>query len=213
VQHIRELQRQGLSFRLYLVGNKAINFFRRSNFPIARTFPNIGQTPSSTEAAMIADELVAPFLAEEIDRVDLVYTRFVSLISSRPTVQTLLPLDPGALSQDNETFRLTSRGGSFEVSRERANATPTGAEFAPDTIFEQEPVQLLDALLPLYLNSQVLRALQEATASELASRMTAMSAASDNANKLLSTLTIVYNKARQAAITQEILEVVAGANA
>jgi F-type H+-transporting ATPase subunit gamma len=212
VQYLRQLQREGKSFRLYLIGNKAINFFRRSNFPIAATFPNIGQTPSAAQANQIVDELIAPFLSEEIDRVEVIYTKFVSLISGKPTLQTLLPLDPAVLSQDDETFRLTTRGGAFEVSRERVSVQ-SQSEFTPDTIFEQEPAQLLDALLPLYLNSQVLRALQEAVASELASRMTAMSAASDNANKLLSTLTIVYNKARQAAITQEILEVVSGANA
>ncbi len=212
VQYVRELQKAGTQFRLILVGNKAVNFFRRSNFQIAANFPNIGQAPSSVEANQIVDEIISPFLSGEVDQVELIYTRFVSLISSRPTIQTLLPIDPAALSQDDETFRLTSKEGGFQVSRERA-AARTQVDFAPDTIFEQEPTQLLEALLPLYLNSQVLRALQEASASELAARMTAMSAASDNANKLLNTLTIVYNKARQAAITQEILEVVGGANA
>jgi F-type H+-transporting ATPase subunit gamma len=80
-------------------------------------------------------------------------------------------------------------------------------------IFEQDPVQILDALLPLYLNNQILRALQEAAASELAARMTAMNNASDNAKELAKSLSLSYNKARQAAITQEILEVVSGANA
>ena len=80
-------------------------------------------------------------------------------------------------------------------------------------IFEQNPVQILDALLPLYLNNQLLRALQESAASELASRMTAMNNASENASDLITQLTLVYNKARQASITQQILEVVGGANA
>lgn len=209
VQYVRQLQKEGKAFKLYLIGNKTISFFRRSNFPIGATFPNIGQAPSAAQASEIVDAVVAPFLSGEVDRVELIYTKFVSLISGKATLQTLLPLDPAALSQDDETFRLTTRGGSFEVARERSTVQPQ-SEFTADTIFEQEPVQLLDALLPLYLNSQILRALQEATASELAARMTAMSAASDNAGKLLSTLTIVYNKARQAAITQEILEVVSG---
>jgi F-type H+-transporting ATPase subunit gamma len=78
-------------------------------------------------------------------------------------------------------------------------------------IFEQDPAQILEALLPLYLNHQLLRALQEAAASELAARMTAMNNASENASELMETLTLTYNKARQAAITQEILEVVGGA--
>ncbi|NCR46706.1 MAG: F0F1 ATP synthase subunit gamma, partial [Microcystis aeruginosa SX13-01] len=85
--------------------------------------------------------------------------------------------------------------------------------FPQDMIFEQNPVQILDSLLPLYLNNQLLRALQESAASELAARMTAMSNASENASELIGTLSRTYNKARQAAITQELLEVVAGANA
>jgi F-type H+-transporting ATPase subunit gamma len=86
-------------------------------------------------------------------------------------------------------------------------------EIPQDMIFEQDPAQILDSLLPLYLNNQILRALQEASASELAARMTAMSAASDNAKKLIGTLTIEYNKARQASITQQIMEIVGGAEA
>jgi F-type H+-transporting ATPase subunit gamma len=86
-------------------------------------------------------------------------------------------------------------------------------ELPKDMIFEQDPVQILDSLLPLYINNQLLRALQESAASELAARMTAMNNASDNASELMKTLTLSYNKARQASITQQLLEVVAGANA
>jgi F-type H+-transporting ATPase subunit gamma len=82
-----------------------------------------------------------------------------------------------------------------------------------DMLFEQNPVSILDALLPLYLNNQLLRSLQESAASELAARMTAMNNASDNASQLITALTLSYNKARQAAITQELLEVVGGAEA
>ncbi|MBW4699187.1 MAG: F0F1 ATP synthase subunit gamma [Aphanocapsa lilacina HA4352-LM1] len=213
VQYLRELQQQGKQFALYLVGNKAISFFRRSNFPIAKTLANPDpNAPLEAANQLITDDILAPFLSGEYDQVELVYTRFVSLISARPTIQTLLPLDPDALGQEDETFKLITKGGGFEVLREKQQVR-TEPEFAADTIFEQDPTQLLDALLPLYLTSEILHALQEASASELAARMTAMSAASDNAKKLLSTLTIVYNKARQASITQEILEVVSGANA
>ena len=85
--------------------------------------------------------------------------------------------------------------------------------FPRDMIFEQDPVQILDSLLPLYLSNQLLRALQESAASELAARMTAMSSASDNAAELMKSLSLSYNKARQAAITQEIQEDVGGAQA
>lgn len=123
-----------------------------------------------------------------------------------------MPLTPQGLEvRDDEIFRLTTRGGEFEVEREKV--TSEIETYPRDTIFEQDPVQILDSLLPLYLNNQILRSLQEAAASELAARMTAMNNASDNATELMKTLTLSYNKARQAAITQEILEVVSGANA
>jgi F-type H+-transporting ATPase subunit gamma len=121
-------------------------------------------------------------------------------------------LDPQGLeAPDDEIFRLTTRGGQFQVEREKVTA-PT-QRFPQDMIFEQDPIQILDSLLPLYLNNQLLRALQESAASELAARMTAMGNASDNAKELIGTLTLSYNKARQAAITQEIMEVVSGAEA
>lgn len=209
----KELQAQGINYRYVLVGRKATQYFQRRNQPIDATFTGLEQVPTAAEASQIADQLLSLFLSESVDRVELVYTRFVSLISSRPVIQTLLPLDPQGLeASDDEIFRLTTRGGQFEVSREKVAVAPQQS-FPQDMIFEQDPVQILDALLPLYLNNQLLRALQESAASELAARMTAMSNASDNAKELIGSLTLSYNKARQAAITQEILEVVGGAEA
>merc|ERR1712032_651296 len=86
-------------------------------------------------------------------------------------------------------------------------------EFPNDMIFEQDPIQIVNSILPLYLNGQVLRTLQESVASELAARMASMQAASDNAGELASKLSLEYNRARQAAVTQEILEIVSGAQA
>jgi F-type H+-transporting ATPase subunit gamma len=210
---IKELKAEGLDYRLVIVGRKATQYFQRRNQPIEATFTGLEQIPTSAEASQIADELLALFLSETVDRVELIYTKFVSLISSRPVVQTLLPLDPQGLeAADDEIFRLTTRGGEFQVERQKVEMVKPAA-LAPDMIFEQDPVQILDALLPLYLNNQLLRALQESAASELAARMTAMNNASDNASELIGKLTLTYNKARQAAITQEILEVVAGAEA
>merc|ERR1712187_60048 len=102
---------------------------------------------------------------------------------------------------------LNSTGSSAEQSTDE-KAAPMES-----LIYEQEPVQLLDAIMPLYFNSQVLRSLQDGVASELSSRMTAMQAASDNAKKLKTELNLVMNRARQAEVTQSILEVVAGAEA
>ncbi|PPS45309.1 F0F1 ATP synthase subunit gamma [Chroococcidiopsis sp. TS-821] len=208
----KELKAEGLDYKYVLVGRKAIQYFQRRDQPIDATYTGLEQIPTAAEASSIADELLSLFLSESVDRVELIYTKFVSLVSSRPVVQTLLPLDAQGLeTADDEIFRLTTRGGEFEVERQKVSTTVRS--FPRDMLFEQDPVQILDALLPLYLNNQLLRALQEAAASELAARMTAMNNASDNASELIDTLTLSYNKARQAAITQEILEVVGGAQA
>jgi F-type H+-transporting ATPase subunit gamma len=211
---IKELRKEGIDYKLIIVGRKANQYFSRRNQPIVEpAFTGLDQIPTAAEASSIADVLLSLFLSEEVDRIELIYTKFVSLVSSRPITQTLLPLDPQGLEAgDDEIFRLTTRGGTFDVERqkvERAEQQPLPS----DMIFEQDPVQILDALLPLYLNNQLLRALQESAASELAARMTAMNNASDNATELIKGLSLSYNKARQAAITQEILEVVGGANA
>ncbi|HEY9647040.1 MAG TPA: F0F1 ATP synthase subunit gamma [Chroococcidiopsis sp.] len=210
---INELKAEGINYKLILIGRKSNQYFQRREQPISASFTNLEQIPTAGEASKIADELLSLFLSETVDRVELVYTKFVSLVSSRPVVQTLLPLDPQGLeAADDEIFRLTSRGGDFQVERQRLESSAPKT-LPLDMIFEQDPVQILDALLPLYLNNQLLRALQESAASELAARMTAMNNASDNASTLISSLTLSYNKARQAAITQELLEVVAGADA
>merc|ERR1712146_597611 len=111
----------------------------------------------------------------------------------------------------DEIFQLTTKDGQLSVEKEQVDAaTP---ELEPDMIFEQEPLDLLNAILPLYLNGQLLRTLQESVASELAARMTAMQAASDNAKDLQGRLESEMNRARQAKITQELMEIIAGADA
>jgi F-type H+-transporting ATPase subunit gamma len=211
-QRANELKAQGIEYAYVIVGRKAIQYFERREQPIISKYTGLEQIPSAKEAGEISDELLSLFFSDVVDRVELIYTRFVSLISSTPVIQTLLPLTPQGLEVHNdEIFRLTVRGGKFDVDRETVTATVSG--FPKDMIFEQDPVQILDSLLPLYINNQLLRALQESAASELAARMTAMNNASDNASELIKTLTLSYNKARQASITQQLLEVVAGANA
>ncbi|MBD2568100.1 F0F1 ATP synthase subunit gamma [Anabaena lutea] len=208
----KELKAEGIDYTFVTVGRKATQYFQRRNQPIDANYSGLEQIPTAAEATNIADELLSLFLSEKVDRIELVYTKFVSLVSSRPVVQTLLPLDTQGLeAADDEIFRLTSRGGQFQVEREKVVSQVRA--LPRDMIFEQDPVQILDSLLPLYLSNQLLRSLQESAASELAARMTAMSNASDNAGELIKTLSLVYNKARQAAITQELLEVVGGAEA
>ena len=209
-----ELKAQGFTVDLVLIGRKAITYFqnRAQLYTIRTTFTGLEQVPNAKEAMGIASEVLADFLSGSTDRVEIIFTKFINLVSSKPVSQTLLPLDPqGIAVADDEIFRLTTRDGQLGV--EVANTTNVQPKLPSDVVFDQSPDQLLNALLPLYLENQLLRSLQEAAASELASRMTAMNNASDNAKALAKTLTLDYNKARQAAITQEILEVVGGAAA
>jgi F-type H+-transporting ATPase subunit gamma len=213
-QRHAELTGQGYQVDLVLIGRKAITYFqnRASQYTIRATFTGLEQVPNAAEAMKIGGEILAEFLSGSTDRVEIIFTKFINLVSSRPVIQTLLPLDPqGIAVEDDEIFRLTTREGQLVV--EPGTAANQAPALPSDIVFEQSPEQLLNALLPLYLENQLLRSLQEAAASELASRMTAMNNASDNAKALAKTLTLDYNKARQAAITQEILEVVGGASA
>ena len=211
-QRFAELKGQGYEISLVLIGRKATTYFQNRSYPITATFTGLDQVPNAEEARSIGDQILAEFLSGSTDRVEMIYTKFINLVSSAPVSQTLLPLDPqGIASPDDEIFRLTTREGQLAV--ERGNAPNQEPALQSDFVFEQSPDQLLNALLPLYLENQLLRSLQESAASELASRMTAMNNASDNAKALAKTLTLDYNKARQAAITQEILEVVGGSTA
>ncbi|OMP12064.1 ATPase, F1 complex, gamma subunit [Corchorus capsularis] len=177
--------------------------------------------PTAKEAQMVADDVFSLFITEEVDKVELIYTKFVSLVKSDPIIRTLLPLSvKGEVvdgngncvdAMEDELFRLTTKEGKLIVERDRVRVE--GGGISPLMQFEQDPVQILDAMMPLYLNSQILRALQESLASELAARMNAMSNATDNAVELKKNLSIVYNRERQAKITSEILEIVAGAEA
>jgi F-type H+-transporting ATPase subunit gamma len=211
-QRAQRLKADGIDYKFILVGRKAIQYFQRREQPIEATYSGLDQIPTAAEASQIGDELLSLFLSDTVDRVEMIYTKFVSLVSSSPVIQTLLPLDPQGLEPgDDEMFRLTTRSGDFEVQREKVQTSDKS--LPRDMIFEQDPVQILEALLPLYLNNQLLRALQESASSELAARMTAMNNASDNASELVKTLTLSYNKARQAAITQQLMEVISGADA
>ncbi|MEB3263782.1 MAG: F0F1 ATP synthase subunit gamma [Synechococcus sp.] len=211
-QRFAELKEQGYSVDLVLIGRKAITYFQNRSYPIRATFTGLEQVPNAREASGIASEVLAEFLSGSTDRVEIIFTKFINLVSSKPVVQTLLPLDPqGIATPEDEIFRLTTREGRLTV--EVGSSSNEQPPIPSDIVFDQSPEQLLNALLPLYLENQLLRSLQEAAASELASRMTAMNNASDNAKALAKSLTLDYNKARQAAITQEILEVVGGAAA
>ena len=207
-----ELVNQGFSTNLILVGKKAIGYFqnRKDKYAIKSTFKELEQVPTSKDSEGITSEVLAEFLSQSSDRVEIIYTKFITLVSCAPVVQTLLPLDPQGIAEENdEIFRLTTKNSQLRVEKSSIEKSE-GDKLPSDMVFEQSPDQLLDSLLPLYLQNQILRALQESAASELACRMTAMNNASDNAKELANNLNLTYNKARQAAITQEILEVVGG---
>merc|ERR1719191_385781 len=209
---IDELKAQGVDVELVLIGNKGGTYFKKRATPVRKMVP-CGQSPTAEQANEIANELLSSYYAGELDRIELLYTSFLSMISSMPTVRTLVPLLPSGMEMEgDEIFKLTSKEGDIAVEKE---AVPVAEpqEFAPDMIFEQEPSQLLNAILPLYLNGQLLRTLQESVASELAARMSAMQAATDNAKELEKRLSQEMNRARQAKITQELMEIIAGADA
>ncbi|RAL39488.1 hypothetical protein DM860_003021 [Cuscuta australis] len=220
VARIADLKDLGIDYTVVSVGKKGNSYFsRRPHIPVDR-FLDGSALPSAKDAQAVADDVCSLFVSEKVDKVELLYTKFVSLVKSEPVIHTLLPLSPmGEVcdingkcvdAAEDEFFRLTTREGKLTVEREvRRRET---ADLSPMMVFEQDPIEILDALLPLYLNSQILRALQESVASELAARMAAMGNATDNANELKKTLSNSYNRERQAKITGEILEILAGSN-
>lgn len=216
-----ELEGMGIRVKVLTVGKKGSSYFAKRIGDDLVAQLDMGQAPTTKEAQAVADAIFAEFVSEEVDKVELCYTRFVSLISSKPVIQSLLPLSPAGEvcdvegncidAAEDELFRLTTLDGQLTVERDTV-VTET-AEFDASLLFEQDPVQILDALLPLYLNSQVLRSLQESLASELAARMQAMNNASDNAKDLGKRITQKYQRNRQAKITKELIELSAGAGA
>jgi len=207
-----ELKASGVEADLILIGKKGSSYFQNRDYPIRKIY-ECGQNPTAKEALAISEEILNTYLAGESDAIELLYTKFVSLIASTPSVRTLVPFSASEItSKGDEVFQLTSESGDFGVERtELEVAEPQ--DFPNDMIFEQDPIQIVNSILPLYLNGQILRCLQESVASELAARMQSMQSASDNAGELADKLSLEYNRARQAAVTQEILEIVSGAQA
>jgi len=211
-ERIKTLKAQGIEVELICIGNKGITYFKKRETPVRKAMA-CTQAPTAAQAQEISTELLSSFYAGELDRIELLYTTFISMIASKPMVRTLVPLLPSGMEMEgDEIFKLTSKDGDIAIKKE---AVPVAepAEFQADMIFEQEPSQLLNAILPLYLNGQLLRTLQESVASELSSRMSAMQSATDNAKDLQNRLENEMNRARQAKITQELMEIIAGADA
>ncbi|WHP47564.1 F0F1 ATP synthase subunit gamma [Mannheimia bovis] len=188
LNELKEKDDQGIKSELSLVGNKGISFFNPMGLEIKGHINGLGDTPTMENLVGIVNGMVKAFRDGDIDEVYVVYNRFVNTMSQKPTVQKLLPLP----ELENDSLGQT---GSW------------------DYIYEPSPQALLDNLLVRYLESQVYQAVVDNLASEQAARMVAMKAATDNAGNLINELQLVYNKARQASITNELNEIVAGAAA
>jgi len=210
-KRIEALKEQGIETELLLVGKKGEQWFGKRPTPISSKFV-LGNTPSPAVGSELSNTLVAKFVSKDIDAAELIYTRFNSLISSEPSIRTLLPLSlSGIESENDEVFMMTTKDGKMVLQKDAPKEeVPTTI---PDYIFEDEPAEILNTMLTLYFAATVMRCLQESVASELANRMTAMQSASTNAQKITQVLSQVYNRARQATVTAEILEISAGAAA
>ncbi|GIU84070.1 MAG: ATP synthase gamma chain [Acidimicrobiales bacterium] len=196
----RELQArraEGDDYSLILVGAKARSYFAFRGYRIDRVFTGISDKPSYEDAKAVADEVLERFRAGELSTVDLCYTRFLSIGTQRPVVRRFMPLR--ALVPE-------------ESEGERTKVDTDGGPRA-DFEFEPSPEAILDAILPRYVEARIYSALLDSAASEHAARQRAMKAATDNAQELIVQLTRMMNRARQDAITTEIMEVVGGAEA
>ncbi len=183
---IREWQGQGAAVKLCLVGAKGMAFFRRLDTPIVASVAHLGDRPHAKDLIGAVKVMLDAYRDGDIDRLFLINAEFVNTMTQRPAVTQLLPLEP-------------------------AEADAAGEHW--DYIYEPEAARILDALLIRYVESQVYRAAVENVAAEMAARMVAMKAATDNAGKLVEEMQLIYNKARQAAITKELAEIVGGASA
>jgi F-type H+-transporting ATPase subunit gamma len=190
----REAREAGQDVRWAVVGKKGRSTLRFRRFEVEQAWIDFTDRPEYSDAAAIARKLAELFTERVVDRVVIVYNRYESALTQRVVVEDVLPIPRHALKDDEEK-------SAYEIALEG------------DFIYEPEPDIILERLLPTYLETTIYRALLESAASEHGARMTAMRNASKNAGELIDRLTLEMNRARQAEITQEILEVVAGADA
>jgi F-type H+-transporting ATPase subunit gamma len=190
----REVRDQGQDVAWLVAGRKGASTLRFRGYQIDQSWTGFSDRPTYHDAQAIAHKLAELYVAEEIDRAIVVYNHFQSALSQVVTEQDVLPIPEEML-----------HAGEEEEAEEKA--------VLGDFIYEPEPEEILARLLPFYLETELYRALLESAASEQGARMTAMRNASKNAGELIESLTLAMNRVRQAEITQEILEVVAGADA
>ena len=189
------LRERGLSVASYLVGRKAVNYYKFRNRDIAGSWTGFSDNPTYEDARAVADALIAAFLADAqtdingVDEIHIVYTEFKSMLTQNAMAKRMLPL---------------------EVVE---SSTPAPAGLLPMYEFEPNAGEVLNALLPRYIQARIFNAMLQSAASEHAARRRAMKSATDNADELIKSLTRLANAARQAEITQEISEIVGGADA
>jgi F-type H+-transporting ATPase subunit gamma len=181
---------QGQEVKMLVVGRKGRDYMTRRGAPVLEYLPGIWEKLSLETAQQVGKAALAPFDRKEIDAIYLVYNEFKSAMSQQVTAERLLPVPSPAPPPEGEE-----------------------AAVVTDFIFEPDKGALLARLVPMYVDVSILRALYESQASELGARMTAMDAATKNATEMINALTLQYNKARQAAITKELMEIIGGSEA
>ncbi|HET7251632.1 MAG TPA: ATP synthase F1 subunit gamma [Gemmatimonadales bacterium] len=198
-RRITELESGGAVVELHLVGRKGVNFFRFSKRTVASARIDIGDRPTAAHAEQVIEPLMQQFASGQLDAVDVVFAKFNSAVSTPPTTLRILPVTPPKLERGN-------------VGKAERSTIPP---FQHSTFFILRPsaAAILEKLLPLYVRNQVYRALVETAAAEHGARRTAMKNATDSAGDMLDLLRRTFNRARQAQITQEIAEIVGGAEA
>jgi F-type H+-transporting ATPase subunit gamma len=209
---IREGMRTGAKVReggakasYSVVGKKGVSALTFRKQEIAGAYTGFTDRPSFADAREIGEEMTARYVDGDVDRVELIYNRFVSPLTQHVWKQTLLPLQQAqVIGEGAEEDDAAEDGGNAEAEEFQANS---------DWFFEPDAEELLQRLVPEYVTISVYRALLESAASELGARMTAMRNAAENAESIMDDLTLEMNRARQAEITQQILEVVGGAEA
>jgi F-type H+-transporting ATPase subunit gamma len=182
------------SLTLSFIGRKGRDYFRKKKVTIRQEYINLFGKVDYPLAARIGQDLGKSYVAQRVDAIYLLYSEFKSAIQQRVVLEKVLPLAPGLLKE-----------------AEKGKEISTAA--AVDYIYEPSEVEILGKILPMYVEVQVYRALLESVASEFGARMTAMENATQNAGEMIDKLTLIYNKARQAAITKELIEIVSGAEA
>jgi F-type H+-transporting ATPase subunit gamma len=187
VKFMREKEAAGIEVSLICVGRKGRDFFRRRKQEMLAQYVDVWNKFDFSNAVTVAREMMNAFLSGGVQEVHLIHANFVNMAIQRPMMVQLLPIKPGEAEQEAEG----------------------GAEY----LFEPPMEQFLEYLLPKYINVQVYHGFLENSASEYAARMTAMDNAQSNCKEMINTLTIVMNKARQAAITRELMDIVGGAEA